>query len=103
MVFSGQTGHRKTTTMRILTCFTPATFGTVRISGIDVGEDSMAVRRSIGYLPENVPLYDWMRVRSYLEFVTRLRELLRRIEPRIDRVSGVGDPGCSDEIGPMVV
>ena len=88
--FLGPNGAGKTTTMRILTCFTPATSGTVRISGIDVGEDSMAVRRSIGYLPENVPLYDWMRVRSYLEFVTRAKGVASSDRVKeIDRVSGV--------------
>lgn len=71
--FLGPNGAGKTTTMRILTCFTPATSGKVRISGMDVSENSMKVRRSIGYLPENVPLYNWMRVRSYLEFVTRAK------------------------------
>jgi len=48
--FLGPNGAGKTTTMRILTCFTPATSGTVKISGIDIDEDSMAVRRRIGYL-----------------------------------------------------
>ena len=88
--FLGPNGAGKTTTMRILTCFTPATSGTVKISGIDVREDSMAVRRSIGYLPENVPLYNWMRVRSYLEFVTRAKGVpsVGR-DKEIDRVSSV--------------
>ncbi len=88
--FLGPNGAGKTTTMRILTCFTPATSGTVRISGIDVGEDSMAVRRSIGYLPENVPLYNWMRVRGYLEFVTRAKGVpsVGR-DKEIERVSSV--------------
>jgi ABC-2 type transport system ATP-binding protein len=88
--FLGPNGAGKTTTMRILTCFTPATSGTVRISGIDVREDSMAVRRSIGYLPENVPLYNWMRVRSYLEFVTRAKGVpsVGR-DKEIERVSSV--------------
>ena len=88
--FLGPNGAGKTTTMRILTCFAPATSGSVRISGIDVGEDSMAVRRSIGYLPENVPLYNWMRVRNYLEFVTRAKGVASSDRVKeIDRVSSV--------------
>ena len=71
--FLGPNGAGKTTTMRILTCFTPASSGSVRVSGIDIAHESMAVRRKIGYLPENVPLYNWMRVRGYLEFVTRAK------------------------------
>ncbi|MGC8659857.1 MAG: ABC transporter ATP-binding protein [Desulfomonilaceae bacterium] len=88
--FLGPNGAGKTTTMRILTCFTPATSGTVRIAGIDVAEDSMSVRRKIGYLPENVPLYNWMRVRTYLEFVGRVKGVPSSVlDDEIERVSAV--------------
>ena len=52
----GPNGAGKTTTMRILTCYMPATSGTVTVEGYDVFRDSINVRRLIGYLPENVPL-----------------------------------------------
>jgi ABC-2 type transport system ATP-binding protein len=88
--FLGPNGAGKTTTMRILTCFTPATAGTVKVSGVDIDEDSMTVRRKIGYLPENVPLYNWMRVRSYLEFVARAKGVPSSDRNKeIDRVSSL--------------
>ncbi|MFC1836751.1 ABC transporter ATP-binding protein, partial [Thermodesulfobacteriota bacterium] len=73
--FLGPNGAGKSTTMRILTCFTPATSGTARIMGLDTREDSLKIRSNVGYLPENVPLYDWMRVRGYLDFVARAKGL----------------------------
>jgi ABC-2 type transport system ATP-binding protein len=71
--FLGPNGAGKTTTMRILTCFSPATSGRATILGMDVGTDSLKIRQKVGYLPENVPLYDWMRVRAYLDFVARAK------------------------------
>ncbi|HMK37484.1 MAG TPA: ATP-binding cassette domain-containing protein [Desulfomonilaceae bacterium] len=71
--FLGPNAAGKTTTMRILTCFAPASAGNVRILGMDVREDSLKIRRKLGYLPEHVPLYDWMRVQGYLEFVARAK------------------------------
>jgi ABC-2 type transport system ATP-binding protein len=59
--------------MRILTGYLPATAGSARIAGFDVFEQSMEVRRRIGYLPENPPLYPEMNVRAYLEFVARIK------------------------------
>lgn len=88
--FLGPNGAGKTTTMRILTCFVPATSGTVKIAGTDVSDDSMTVRRNIGYLPENVPLYNWMRVRGYLEFVARAKGVASsNRDNEIDRVSSI--------------
>ncbi|MGH7839236.1 MAG: ATP-binding cassette domain-containing protein, partial [Candidatus Binataceae bacterium] len=71
--FLGPNGAGKTTTMRILTSFMPATSGTARIAGFDVFQNSMDVRRRIGYLPESPPLYPDMSVESYLEFVARIK------------------------------
>jgi ABC-2 type transport system ATP-binding protein len=71
--FLGPNGAGKTTTMRILTCFSPASSGEARILGMDVREEPLKIRQKIGYLPENVPLYDWMRVGSYLKFVARAK------------------------------
>ncbi len=71
--FLGPNGAGKTTTMRILTCFMPATDGTARVAGYDVFEESLEVRRRIGYLPENPPLYPEMTVQSYLNFVAKIK------------------------------
>jgi ABC-2 type transport system ATP-binding protein len=71
--FLGPNGAGKTTTMRILTGYLPATGGTARVAGFDVHEDSMAVRRRIGYLPETPPLYPDMTVEGFLYFVARLK------------------------------
>src|SRR6185295_11530740 len=76
--FLGPNGAGKTTTMRIITGFMPATSGTVRVEGFDVFEQSNEVRRRIGYLPENPPLYNEMSVSSYLRFVARLKGIARR-------------------------
>jgi ABC-2 type transport system ATP-binding protein len=75
--FLGPNGAGKTTTMRIITCFLPATSGTVRVAGFDVFEQSTEVRRRIGYLPENPPLYNDMTAAAYLRFVARLKGLAR--------------------------
>jgi len=71
--FLGPNGAGKTTTMRILTGYLPATGGTARIAGYDVFEDSMEVRKRIGYLPETPPLYPDMPVSDYLAFVARIK------------------------------
>jgi gliding motility-associated transport system ATP-binding protein len=71
--FLGPNGAGKTTTMRILTGYLPATTGTARIAGFDVFEKSLEVRKRIGYLPENPPLYPDMNVHGYLEFVARIK------------------------------
>ncbi len=69
----GPNGAGKTTTMRILTGYLPADAGQVRVAGVEVGEDPMAVRRAIGYLPEQPPLYPEMTVADYLGFVARIK------------------------------
>ena len=71
--FLGPNGAGKTTTMRILTCFLPATEGTARVAGFDVFNQPMEVKRRIGYLPENPPLYNEMTVDSYLDFVAHIK------------------------------
>jgi ABC-2 type transport system ATP-binding protein len=73
--FLGPNGAGKTTTMRILTGYLPATGGTAKIAGYDVFDDSMQVRRRIGYLPENPPLYLDMTVGGYLDFVARIKNV----------------------------
>src|SRR5579862_3671649 len=71
----GPNGAGKSTTMRILSCYLPATSGTVRVAGLDVFRHSEEVRRRIGYMPENNPLHFDMRVREYLKFRARLKGL----------------------------
>jgi ABC-2 type transport system ATP-binding protein len=84
--FLGPNGAGKTTTMRIITGFLPATSGTVRVAGFDVFEQSAEVRRRIGYLPENPPLYNDMLVVPYLRFAAKLRGMARAdVDDAIDR------------------
>jgi ABC-2 type transport system ATP-binding protein len=71
----GPNGAGKTTAMRILTSFLPANSGSVTVAGYDVFENSMEVRRRLGYLPETPPLYPEMTVQSYLNFVGEIKEI----------------------------
>jgi ABC-2 type transport system ATP-binding protein len=84
----GSNGAGKSTTMRILSCFMPATSGTVRVAGFDVFTQADEVRRRIGYMPENNPLHPEMRVREYLKFRARLKGLGRKqSRERVDIVT----------------
>ena len=73
--FLGPNGAGKSTTMRILAGYLTATSGQARIDGKDVFWDPIAARRSIGYMPENCPLYPEMRVEEYLKFRAGLKGL----------------------------
>src|SRR5688572_30012399 len=89
--FLGPNGAGKTTTMRILTGYMPPTSGTATIAGYDVFTKSLEARRHVGYLPETVPLYTDMTVRSYLEFQATLHGMKNpykddRVEEVIDRM-----------------
>jgi ABC-2 type transport system ATP-binding protein len=85
--FLGPNGAGKTTTMRILTGFFPPTSGSAEIDGHDVVADPMGARASVGYLPENVPLYVDMRVGEYLRFVAGMKGLeSNRARHEVDRV-----------------
>src|SRR4026208_1552551 len=84
--FRGPNGAGKSTTMKILACFMPASGGTARVAGFDVFSPSMEVRRRIGYLPENAPLYGDLGVGSYLEFVAEIKGV-----PRGERKGRVAD------------
>jgi len=86
--FLGPNGAGKTTTLRIVTCYMPATSGSASVAGHDVFAESMAVRRLVGYLPENAPLDVHMRAREYLNFRGKIRGLDRAArESAIKRVT----------------
>jgi ABC-2 type transport system ATP-binding protein len=73
--FLGPNGAGKTTTMRILTCYLSADAGTAKVAGYDVFEESIEVRKQIGYLPESAPLYTDMGVLDYLNFIAQIRNI----------------------------
>jgi gliding motility-associated transport system ATP-binding protein len=83
--FLGLNGAGKTTTMRILTGYMPPTAGGGRVAGFDLITDSIEVRKRVGYLPENVPLYPEMTVVQYLDFMAELRRIPNR-EDHVDEV-----------------
>ena len=85
--FLGPNGAGKSTTMRILTGYLPATAGEVNVCGVPVASRSDEIKKLIGYMPENNPLPDDMRVSEYLHYRGRLKEIPRRkLGPRIDEV-----------------
>lgn len=99
--FLGPNGAGKTTTMRILTCFFPATSGKARIAGFDVFEEPHEVKKRIGYLPENVPLYRDMVVSDYLSFVAGIKGVERHeIKKRVGTV--LDECGLSDMSHKMI-
>ncbi|NQU77930.1 ATP-binding cassette domain-containing protein [Candidatus Falkowbacteria bacterium] len=87
--FLGPNAAGKTTTMRVITGFLAPTKGTVKVGELDVREDSLKIRKKIGYLPESVPLYDDMKVYEYLKFIAEVRgvsasKIKERIKEMID-------------------
>lgn len=91
--FLGPNGAGKSTMMKIITCYLPQTSGSVKVCGHDVVEDSIAVRRSVGYLPEHNPLYLDMYVKEYLRFVGgiyKIPNLKSRVAEMVEMV-GLGD------------
>jgi ABC-2 type transport system ATP-binding protein len=99
--FLGPNGAGKTTTMKILTCFIAPTEGTAIVNGAAVDEDTIAVRRSIGYLPESTPLYTEMMVLEYLEFVARMRGL-RGPDAHKAIKRAVEETGLGDRLGQTI-
>lgn len=97
--FLGPNGAGKTTTMRILTAYMPPTEGQAIVAGYDVVEESLEVRRRVGYLPETVPLYPDMTVFDYLKFMADLRHL-PDAEDRVDEV--VEMVGLEDRINSYI-
>ena len=73
--FLGPNGAGKSTTMKMLTCFIAPTEGEVRVAGYDIYTQSLDIRRHLGYLPEDTPLYKSMSVLEFLTFVAEIREV----------------------------
>jgi ABC-2 type transport system ATP-binding protein len=87
MGFLGPNGAGKTTTMRILASFMPPTSGRASVAGFDIFEQSLQARAHLGYMPENVPLYNDMRVTEYLNYRAALKGVPhRRIAERVGDV-----------------
>jgi len=86
--FLGPNGAGKSTTMKILTCFIPQTSGTASVCGFDVSEESLEVRRNVGYLAESNPLYYDMYVKEYLGFVAELHGL-KNTDARVKEIIGI--------------
>ncbi|MBN1579336.1 MAG: ATP-binding cassette domain-containing protein [Anaerolineae bacterium] len=109
--FLGPNGAGKTTTMRILTGYMPSSEGQARVAGFDVFQNSLEVRKRIGYLPESVPLYAEMSVRAYLDYMASLhrvgdrRQAVKRamercyIADRADSLIGKLSKGLRQRVG----
>jgi len=93
--FLGPNGAGKTTTLKILAAFLSPTSGTAKINGFDVVSESLQVRASLGYLPENVPLYPDMTVTQFLEFAARAKGVEAKQEKgeiqRVQEACGLQD------------
>ena len=87
--FLGPNGAGKSTTMKMLTCYLAPTAGRAEVAGFDVYTQSLEVRRRIGYLPEDTPLYKDMLVLEYLDYVTELRRIPR--PERRKRIKQIGE------------
>jgi ABC-2 type transport system ATP-binding protein len=99
--FLGPNGAGKSTTMKMLTCYLAPTAGRARVAGHDVFDDSIEVRRRIGYLPEDTPIYRDMTVVEYLEFAAQMRGM--DADKISDRIREVGQRcGLTDVAGKLV-
>lgn len=101
MGFLGPNGAGKTTVMRMLTCYFPPTKGKIMVAGYNCFEDSLAVRKKIGYLPERVPLYEDMSVSGYLDFVAGIKGMRsKEIKGKVAQV--MDDCGLGDVSGRLI-
>jgi ABC-2 type transport system ATP-binding protein len=92
MGFLGPNGAGKSTTMRILSSFMPPTSGRASVAGFDIFEQSLQARAHLGYMPENVPLYNDMRVTEYLDYRAALKGVPhRRVAERVGDVKELCD------------
>lgn len=88
--FLGPNGAGKTTTMRVLAGFLPATSGSAKVAGYDVFEHPLEVKRRIGYLPEQPPVYTDMTVQAYLKFCAQIKGVPRKaVVSEVDRVANL--------------
>jgi len=94
----GPNGSGKSTILRVLAGYLPPSAGTARIAGIDVATDSLAARRQVGYVPEDAPLYDGMRVGEFLHFMAAIKGVARRAKHRV-----VGAAAEQLQLGPVLV
>jgi ABC-2 type transport system ATP-binding protein len=92
--FLGPNGAGKSTLMKIITCFIPPTLGTIKVCGFDVMEESIEVRKNVGYLPEHNPLYTDMYVKEYLAFIGGLYKL-KNIKSKVSEMIEI--VGLQDE------
>ncbi len=76
--FLGPNGAGKSTTMRMLTCYLPATSGSATVAGHDIFNETLAIRREVGYLPETLPIYPELKVAEFLDFRARLKGVARK-------------------------
>jgi ABC-2 type transport system ATP-binding protein len=93
----GPNGSGKSTILRVLAGYLPPSSGTAQIAGIDVVANSLAARMQIGYVPEDAPLYDGMRVSEFLRFMAAIKGVPRRAQR-----SAVGAAGEGSELGPVL-
>jgi ABC-2 type transport system ATP-binding protein len=99
--FLGPNGAGKSTTMKMLTCYLAPTAGRARVAGFDVFDESLEVRRRIGYLPEDTPIYRDMTVLEYLQFAAAVRQMdPAKTKTRISEIGG--RCGLSDVAGKLV-
>ena len=98
--FLGPNGAGKSTMMKILTCFIPPSSGDATVCGYNILEQSLEVRKKVGYLPENNPLYLDMYIREYLEFVAGLYKLGNSSKKRIEEMIEL--TGLKDEINKKI-
>jgi ABC-2 type transport system ATP-binding protein len=90
--FLGPNGAGKSTTMKMITGFLQPTSGSIKVCGIDLFEDPLAVKNKIGYLPEGAPSYDEMRVCDFLKFIAQMRGIAKevtmtKVDEIVDRIS----------------
>ena len=103
VAFLGPNGAGKSTMMKIITGFIPASSGSVLVNGTEISSDNIEIRKTIGYLPENNPLYPEMYVREYLGFVASVYKLGKETKRRIDNIietTGLG-PEQNKKIGAL--
>jgi len=99
--FLGPNGAGKSTTMKMLTCFLAPTGGTAKVAGFDVFDESLEVRKRLGYLPEDTPIYRDMTVVDYLRFAADVRGMEPNLrEKRIKEIGG--RCGLGDVAGKLV-